>query len=128
MYLRFVIRRIHPVSHVWAGIFRAAYELREGDALTEYEREQLDELLWWFEAHLPSPTNFRRCGRSVYRRDGVCWFKQEARTHLQQIWAMVSLLESNGVWIHLLKAQRPGYVVYEDDWQIVAVPSLPKRR
>lgn len=119
---------IHPASRVAAGIFRAAYDLYEDDCLSDYERDYLDELLCWFDKHLPVPDRFFCNGRKTYIRHGVCWFKTSARAHLARSWEMVALLESHGVWIQRLTARRPGLLLYEDDWQIVAVPSLPKRR
>ena len=128
MYLRFVTMDIDPDSRVPAGIFHAAYDLYYESVLSGYEREQLRNLLNWFGEHLPAPNRFARGGRKMYIKHGVCWFKNSARAHLEQIWEMVALLESNGVWVQMIKTDRPGGVVYEDDWQIVAVPSLPKRR
>ena len=122
MYLRFVAMDIDPDSHVSTGIFTAAYELRDGYGLSVYEREQLRDLLVWFGKHLPAPTQFRRTRRAAHTREGVCWFNTSARSHLARIWEMIALLESNGVWIRMIKTARPGYIVYEDDWQIVAEP------
>ena len=122
MYLRFVAMDIDPDSHVSAGIFTVAYDLRDSGALSNYEREQLCELFVWFGKYLPAPNSFVRARRAAHKRPGVCWFKTSARAHLARIWEMIALLESNGVWIRMIKAARPGYVVYEDDWQIVAEP------
>jgi hypothetical protein len=35
---------------------------------------------------------------------------------------MVAILENHGVWIEMLKTARPGYVVYQDEFQVVAEP------
>ncbi len=35
---------------------------------------------------------------------------------------MVAVLKHHDVPVHMIKAARPGYVVYEDEFQIVAVP------
>ena len=35
---------------------------------------------------------------------------------------MVAILENHGVYVRNLKAKRVGYVVYEDEHQIVAQP------
>jgi hypothetical protein len=119
---------IHPLTRVRTGIFSAALDLRDEDSLADCECAQLCELLRWFDEYLPEPTSFTRARRTSCVRHGVCWFKHSARMHLAQIWQMVALLERNGIWIRMLKAHWPGYVIYEDDWQIVAVPSLSKRR
>jgi len=35
---------------------------------------------------------------------------------------IIRLLESHGISVRMIKTDRPGYVVYEDDHQIVAEP------
>ncbi len=35
---------------------------------------------------------------------------------------MIAVLENNGVHVRTIKTVRPGYVVYEDEFQVVAVP------
>jgi hypothetical protein len=37
-------------------------------------------------------------------------------------WEMVQILERNGVYVKKIKTDRPGYVIYEDEWQLVAEP------
>jgi hypothetical protein len=41
---------------------------------------------------------------------------------------MVVILESYGINIRVFKTARPGYLVYEDDFQIVAEPVADNRR
>ena len=41
---------------------------------------------------------------------------------------LVALLERNGVRILALRTKRPGYVVYEDDFQVVAEPFTDTER
>jgi hypothetical protein len=35
---------------------------------------------------------------------------------------MACILELNGVCVRVIKTQRPGYIVYEDEYQVVAEP------
>jgi hypothetical protein len=35
---------------------------------------------------------------------------------------LVAVLENHGVPVHILKTTRPGYVVYEDEFQVVSEP------
>jgi len=52
----------------------------------------------------------------------VCWFKSSARAHLAKIHEMICVLEQHEVYVRTLKAHRPGYIVYEDEHQVVAEP------
>jgi hypothetical protein len=38
------------------------------------------------------------------------------------MWEMVRILERNGIFVKKIRTDRPGYVVYEDELQIVAEP------
>ena len=42
--------------------------------------------------------------------------------HISKMREMAAILESHGQAVRMLKADLVGYVVYEDDWQIVAEP------
>ena len=66
------------------------------------------------EAHFARLTN-------ALRR-GICWFKTNSAEHIARIWEMVQILERNGIYVKKIRTDRPGYLVYEDEWQIVAEP------
>ena len=53
---------------------------------------------------------------------GVRWFKPSAREHIARAYEMVCLLEQNGVYVQAIKTRRPGYIVYQDEHQVVAEP------
>jgi hypothetical protein len=44
---------------------------------------------------------------------------------------MVHILERAGICVKKIKTDKPGYIVYEDEWQLVAEPfrkgTLPRR-
>jgi hypothetical protein len=52
----------------------------------------------------------------------VCWFKPTATEHIAKVREMSCILEQNGLYVRVIKEQRPGYVVYEDEYQVVAEP------
>src|ERR1019366_3724354 len=45
-----------------------------------------------------------------------------AQERIGKMREMVALLEHHDVSVRMIKTTRPGYVVYEDEFQIVAVP------
>ena len=74
MFIRFVSSDIDEGSHVSAGLFCAASQLRSVDGLPEYEFDALSDLRNWFNIHLESPfDHLPRTGR--YER-AICWFNQ----------------------------------------------------
>lgn len=122
MYLRFVTAAIDPQSGARLGVFQAAFDLRRAGALEPWEEEQLAALLEWFDAHLDRPLRLRR-SRRVHATDrAICWFKADARVHIVQMRALGALLDEHGVHVRVLRTDRPGYVVYEDAFQVAAEP------
>jgi hypothetical protein len=55
-------------------------------------------------------------------RLGICWFKAASTEHISRIWEMVQILESNGIYGKKIRTDKPGYVISEDEWQLVAEP------
>jgi len=72
----------------------------------------------WFSEKLEKPTSFGRGRRSL----GICWFKTDSTEHIARMWEMVCILERNGIYVKKIKTDKPGYVTYEDEWQLVAEP------
>jgi hypothetical protein len=117
-YIRFVIGRKDEGSHVEQGIFQAAGRALEWQNVTRSEADELKELRGWFNENLEKPTSF---GRDKLRL-GICWFKTETTEHISRIWQMVQILERNGIYVKKIRTDKPGYVIYEDEWQLVAEP------
>ena len=126
-YIRFVIGRKDDESHVEQGIFHAAGQALEWHNITGSDADELNELRAWFGENLEKPTSF---GRDKLRL-GICWFKTGSAEHISRIWEMVHILERNGIYVKQIRTDKPGYVIYEDEWQLVAEPfrkgTMPRR-
>ena len=117
-YVRFVIGCKDEYSHVEQGIFQAAALALERSNVTGSDADELNKLRGWFSENLEKPTSF---GRNTLRL-GICWFKTGATEHISRIWEMVQILERNGIYVKKIRTDKPGYVIYEDEWQLVAEP------
>jgi hypothetical protein len=124
MYLRFAIAAIDEDSHRQLGIFHAAGNLRDSGKLYEHEANSLYELREWFNENLEKPTRFTASKPPFYRKQpkAIAWFKDTAVLHIEKIREMAGILENHGIVVDVFKAERVGYVVYEDEYQIVAEP------
>lgn len=124
MYLRFVVTEIDADSERALGVFHAVRYLRDSGKLYPYEEDQHDLVRWWFNENLEWPTRFTTAKAPFYRRKNraLSWFKDTAVEHLARIRELIAILENHGVHVRTLKAKRVGYVVYEDEHQIVAEP------
>lgn len=121
MYLRLVVPIKHEESHRLTGIFRASGRLLKTYPLTDAERERLDALIDWFDDYLPLPPSFR-AGPRRGRARPIFWFKSDAGRYINRVRELAALLERLGLPTRLLRTPRPGYVVYEDVFQVAAVP------
>lgn len=123
--LRFVLLRSHADTGVEEGIFSAAHDLRD-DALTPMsDRRLLKDLLSWFDTNLATPTRFNRTkSKGYYRRKttGISWLKLTAIEHIGKMRSLTAILEENGYRVSQITTTRPGYLVFEDDHQVVAEP------
>lgn len=117
-YLRFVIGRKDEQSHVEQGVFQAAAQALEAQHVTDSDADELYEIKEWFNENLDAPTSFGR----AKPRLGICWFKTSSAKHISRIWQLIRILERNGIYVKKIRTDKPGYVIYEDEWQIVAEP------
>jgi len=124
MYVRFVVPKIDEDSERRVGVFHAVWDLRDRGLLYPHEEEQHDELRYWFSWWLKRPTRFTAAKPPYWRKKSraICWFRDSAQTHISQAWRLVAILQDHGVPVQVLKTKRVGYVVYEDEYQVVAAP------
>jgi hypothetical protein len=122
MYIRFVIPSRHEDSHRLTGIFYAAGQLLDSGRLSEDEHEWCDEILDWFNCRLPFPDRFSRSRRRHACGEAVCWFRDNAARYIQKVRELAAMLNRRGNSVEMLWTGRPGYIVYEDSYQVVAVP------
>ena len=71
------------------------------------------------------PTRFNRTkSKSWYARPtkGISWLKAHSYRHIAKMREMAAVLDENGFVVDQINTDRPGYIVYEDRYQIVAEP------
>lgn len=120
MFLRFVTTRVDEDSRRPEGLFTAAYELRDSQTLDPDERKRMDEILIWFNQHLPAPPKKFSAGRAIF------WFKStggKAQECIEQMWDLVHLIREHDYHVEVLKCRTLGNICYEDDFQVAAYPS-----
>jgi len=122
MFIRFVGHRIDWSSGRRQGIFHAAGSLAYSRRLTDYDDERLTDIRTWFDVNLKRPTRFTNAKRHHPRPIAICWFRADAKEHLTKAREMQAILDSYDVRIEMITTRRPGYVVYEDDEQVAAIP------
>jgi hypothetical protein len=122
VYLRFVVAERHAVSHERTGLFSAAWDLDDRGALTAWQSAWWRETAAWFGRTLPQPERAARSRRPNAPNRAVFWFKASAREHIARMREVATLLEQHDIRSDVLQTERPGYVVYEDEYQVAAEP------
>jgi hypothetical protein len=129
-FVRFVVTRVRPDSGVQEGLFAASYALRDEKDVSAEHRQALSDLLLWFETHLRKPQRFNRTSsKGYYRRTtkGIAWFRDTAETYISRMHELKTIAEANGHSVAIIREDRVGYIVYEDDVQVIAEPFADTR-
>lgn len=122
MFIRFVVHKLDPNSGRRQGIFQVAGTLRKSDTLSGVDRSELDELWDWFNENLEKPERMDISVRSHGKAQAISWFKSSATQHIGKMREFQLILEHYDIAVEILKTKRPGYVVYEDEYQVAAYP------
>jgi hypothetical protein len=119
---RFVTRDRHPPYGHRSGVFATAYDLCGSTVLGDGERKELRALLDWFKANLAVPNRLAVSRHPRAKESAISWMRPSADEHMRKLRQLVALVSANGIAVEELRTARPGYVVYQDDHQVVALP------
>ena len=103
-----------------AGLFVAAYELKEQMRLTAELQQELEERLLWFQRHVrPIPID----ELDSTEQQAVCWYKPAVVEAIAQTRALALFLEARGLSIQIRQTSAPGVIIHADEWQVAAIPA-----
>jgi hypothetical protein len=122
LHLRFIATEKDRDSHRHEGVFQAIDALLDSYDSSAVERHGIRALLTWFGKNPAVPARFSRSSRANAQPKAISWFKPSASEHIARMRELVDLLEQHGCRCRMIKESRVGYITYEDDDQIVAVP------
>ena len=122
MYIRFVVSDRDESSDRDRGVFSALYALESRGELAAYELEWFRTAEGWLNQHLRRPERLAWSGRPNAPERAISWFKASAAEHVSRMRELVALLEYKSIPVRELRTERPGYVVYEDEHQVAAIP------
>jgi hypothetical protein len=115
-FIRFVVGTDDDDAGSLEGLFSVARLLRDDQKLELYEVDWLDQVYAWFNAELPCPPFIRQ----RFPADAVSWFRSSASRYISSMWDLAALLREHGQPIRMLRSDRPGTIIYEDPFQVVA--------
>ena len=129
MYLRFTTQFINPYNELETGIFMALKYLRDDYPLTNDEDvKKLKTLSLWFNQNLEKPTRFSKGTNKYNANISLSWFKASAGEHIKRMHEFIEIAEKYDFVIERITNKNPGYIVFEDEYQVSAVPFKTDRK
>lgn len=124
MYIRFIVKYFNKqIGREETGIFRAADYVRDFSEISQADKEKLQKLIEWFDAHLPVPEFYDDPAKRSEDRHTYFWYKTSATEFIDAMNALSAILKENGIKAERLRAEAiPGKLVFEDECQIAVVP------
>ena len=121
------MQTINLVTGLADGVFVRAYEVlnNESGDIPIYHQENMETYIEWFRKNLKKPTKFNSStSKGAYKRQGkgVSWFKDTAVEHISRVREIISIIEDCGYAVSERSTTKPGYIIFEDYFQIVAEP------
>ncbi len=105
-----------------AGIFLAAGRIEDRTTLPTETRERLREIVDWFNRNLTAPALADSDWRCLF------WFRSSSQPLISRLWELAYLLEEENVFVTKVRTRQPGMIVYRDEHQVAAVPSLNQKQ
>jgi hypothetical protein len=120
--IRLVTHDRHPPYGHRSGAVRAAYALWRANTLANQEQEELRAISDWLNEHLARPERLTVSRHPHAQSTALSWIRASAQVHLSHLRRLAALVGKGGKVVDELRTNRPGYVVYEDAHQVVALP------
>lgn len=104
------------------GVFSALYALESRGLVSSDDFQWYRETEEWLNDHLPVPKSLARARKKGAKRVAVTWIKSTATAHVARLREIAEYLRSKDIEVVELRSSRPGYIVYEDEFQVAAEP------
>jgi hypothetical protein len=103
-------------------LFQVTYAMSRDEVIGGAAQEELRMLLRCLGDNLARPERFTRSRYPRAQNTAVRWIRAGAQEHVKRLRHLAALLETAGIAVEELRTVRPGYVVYRDAAQVVALP------
>jgi len=122
MYIRFITQFVDQKGEATHGIFNAIDYIID-NALTQNEDViRLKEIRKWFGTYLKKPDRFSNSGNKNPAAISLSWFKDSAKVDIEKMYEVKAILANYDLLVEQVASKTPGYIVYEDEHQISAIP------
>ena len=87
-----------------------------------HENAAFEDTYEWLVENLKEPYQFSRSKKYHAKNVALSWFKDSAVQHIAKMRSLIAILDTHGLQVEMLRTSRPGYIIYEDEFQVVAEP------
>ena len=122
MFIRFITSFKNSSGERETGFFQAVGYLRRTSSIESVDLDELHALLDWFCDHLPPPDQFTKRRNNKETGTALSWYRDTAKEYIAKMYALSTILEKYGILSSVVKREDPGYIVYEDEIQVAAIP------
>lgn len=122
MYTKFITLFLDDFEDEEKGFFNAVRYLNEYGILEDVRKVQLQENLSWIESHFKKHPEFSFPESENEINVAMSWIKGDAIEHLNRMTQLKEILEENDILVEVLEVDKPGKIIYEDEFQVVAIP------
>ena len=122
MYIRFITEFINEYDEKETGVFQALGFLLRSYHVQDYDATRLEEIRTWFSKYLDKPTKFNKSKSKNNENAAICWYKSNSKEHIKRMYDLIPIFENYDIVITVIKRENPGYIIYEDKYQIATLP------
>jgi len=122
MYLRFITNYFDEYGKESTGVFQCLGYLIRSESTYDYDKEKLEEIRVWFNTYLEKPDRFNKQSRKNGKNVALSWFKNTAVDHIRNMYDLVSIFENYDFRIQVIKKEKIGRIIFQDEYQAVAIP------
>jgi hypothetical protein len=109
-------------NQVEVGIFHALAFIRDHHSTQDEDRRKLKGITGWFNTYLEKPTMFSNAKNKNPAAISLSWYKDSAKEHIRKMHEVISILVKYELIVEIVTTKNPGYIVFEDEHQVSAVP------
>ena len=122
MFIRFITEYKNEFGQIETGVFQAMDYLLRSEQTFDFDKILLKELRNWFNTHLERPEKFTKSKSNNAPAVALSWYKSSASDHLSRMYDLKAVLDRYDIVVDVVKREKPGYILYEDDFQVTTLP------
>ena len=123
-YTKFITLFLDDIDDEEKGFYNAALYLNEFGILSEEKKKKLENNLKWIDSNLNKRPDFNQNQDEFSLDIPMTWLKGNASEHIIRMNEIKDIMEENDILVEVLETDDLGTILYEDEFQVVALPMI----